>query len=232
VLPESVPGAAMMRHWIPSGRYRLDAVLVTPVGSPVRATLFICHGIGETVQNWLPVQRMLASRGVASLVFDYAGYGRSSGFFSSSHAESDALAAFDWLREVAPSAPIWLLGFSLGSGIAASVVSRLSVCGLVLCAAFSSLREGAASSGFPRILSFFVPPIWRSTQSLRGYRDTVLIVHGEQDGLFPVKMAEDLKAACDGASTLVIVPGLAHDEPHRRPSLSYWETIVSHVSAG
>ncbi len=120
---ESVPEAAIMKHWIPSGRHRLDAVLATPINSPVRATVFICHGIGETVENWLPVQRMLASRGVASLVFDYAGYGRSTGFFSSSRAENDAIAAFDWLRQVAPTAPIWLLGFSLGSGIAASVVA-------------------------------------------------------------------------------------------------------------
>jgi alpha-beta hydrolase superfamily lysophospholipase len=227
---ESIPNVAMMKHWIPNGKNRLDAVLVTPANSPVRATLFVCHGIGETVQNWLPVQQMLASRGVASLVFDYAGYGRSSGLFSSTRAESDAIAAFDWLRQVAPTAPIWLLGFSLGSGIAASVVSGMSVSGLVLCAAFTSLREGAWSCGFPGFLGFLVPPIWRNTQLLHSYRDPVLIVHGEEDELFPVSMAIELKEACAGRATLVVVPGLVHDEPHRSPTLAYWEAIISHVS--
>jgi alpha-beta hydrolase superfamily lysophospholipase len=226
---ESVPEAAIMKHWIPSGRHRLDAVLATPIDSTVRATVFICHGIGETVENWLPVQRMLASRGVASLVFDYAGYGRSTGFFSPSRAESNALAAFDWLRQVAPTAPIWQLGFSLGSGIAASVAAGMSVSGLVLCAAFTSLREGAVSCGFPRYLAFLVPPIWRNAEELVEFTGDLLIVHGEDDELFPVRMADELSTACAGSSSLVVVPGLVHDEPHRRPTHAYWDTIVAHV---
>ena len=229
--PDAGPDCTMTRHWIPSGNCRLDAVLVAPVNSPVRSTLLICHGIGETVQHWLPVQQMLATRGMASLVFDYAGYGRSSGFFSSTQAENDAVAAFDWLRRVAPTAPVWLLGFSLGSGIAVSVVSRMSLSGLVLCAAFTSLREGAVSCGFPAFLSFLVPPIWRNTQCLQGYGGYVLIVHGEKDELFPVQMAEDLKAACHADSRLILVPGLAHDEPHRCPTLSYWERVTSSLSS-
>src|SRR5579859_5641549 len=62
------------RHLIPSGGRALDAVLVRPFDEP-RAALLICHGIGETVDYWTGVQHLLASRGVASLVFDYSGYG-------------------------------------------------------------------------------------------------------------------------------------------------------------
>jgi len=224
------PRVAMTRHWIPSGEMRLDSVLVTPVENTVQATLLICHGIGETVQHWLPVQRMLARRGVASLVFDYAGYGRSSGFFDAMQAEDDAVSAFQWLRTLTPTAPVWLLGFSLGSGIAASVASRIPISGLVLCAAFTSLREAATSSGFPALLNFLVPPIWRNTESLQGLKESVLIVHGENDRLFPTQMAKDLKAAAGDHSKLILVANLKHDEPHRCPTLAYWDNIAVHVT--
>ena len=46
----------------------LDAVLVTPDANGARASLLICHGIGETVEHWLAVQQLLAANGVASLV--------------------------------------------------------------------------------------------------------------------------------------------------------------------
>lgn len=220
---------ALSRHWISTGASRLDSVLVTPVESTVQATLLICHGIGEVVQQWQPVQRILAKRGVASLVFDYAGYGRSSGFFSATQAEDDAISAFHWLRTLAPTAPIWLLGFSLGSGVAGSVAHRLPISGLVLCAAFTSLREGAGSCGFPSVLGFMVPDLWRTAESLRGYSGPVLIVHGEKDELFPPQMAMDLKATAGDDAKLILVASLRHDEPHRRPAMAYWEQIAEYV---
>jgi hypothetical protein len=77
------PCADVSRHAIQSGNHVLDAVLVKPESSIAQASVLICHGIGETVENWLGVQQLLAASGVASLVFDYSGYGRSSGFFNS-----------------------------------------------------------------------------------------------------------------------------------------------------
>jgi pimeloyl-ACP methyl ester carboxylesterase len=78
--------AVASRHVIHSGNTVLDAVFVTPEESGTKASLLICHGIGETVEHWLGVQQLLAANGVASLVFDYSGYGRSSGFFNSSQS--------------------------------------------------------------------------------------------------------------------------------------------------
>ena len=70
--------ATVERHEIVSGGNVLDAVWVRPAG-PVRAVVLVCHGICETVEHWVPVQRLLAAHGAASLVFDYSGYGRSPG---------------------------------------------------------------------------------------------------------------------------------------------------------
>ncbi len=141
------------RHVIPSGSNLLDAAYVKPVAAPPRAVVLICHGIAETVDRWLPVQQLLASHGVASLVFDYSGFGKSTGHVDWRQCEIDAISAFRALQQLAPAQPITLLGFSLGSGIAAAVVNQVDAHRLILCAAFTSFRDGARAGGLPALLN-------------------------------------------------------------------------------
>jgi uncharacterized protein len=99
---------------IPSGGRRLSAVYVS-AGKDTPAIL-ICHGIGELVEYWGRVQGLLKEMGVSSLVFNYSGYGASSGFISAARCEEDAVAAYRELVDRGHQS-IVLLGFSLGSGI-------------------------------------------------------------------------------------------------------------------
>ncbi|AXC15284.1 Bem46 protein [Acidisarcina polymorpha] len=211
----------------PSGSSLIDATLVRPMNCPEDAGLLICHGIGETVEHWFGVQQLLAANGVASLVFDYSGYGRSSGLIGARRCEQDAVAAFTRLQELLPLLPISILGFSLGSGIAAAILHHVPVRRLVLCAAFTSFREAAWKVGFPASLGFLVPDLWRTIEALRCCSVPVLLVQGEKDQLFPVQMAIDLKNACALHADLVVVPKLSHADPYYHPELSYWGSIVS-----
>jgi hypothetical protein len=206
-----------------SGGNVLDAVWVRPAG-PVRAVVLVCHGICETVEHWVPVQRLLAAHGAASLVFDYSGYGRSPGRIEAVQCEQDAIAAFELLERLAPGAPIAVLGFSLGSGIAAAVMRRVRASRLVLCAGFTSFRAAAHSVGIPVWLGPLIPPLWRAEESLQGCSLPILVVHGERDRIFPVKMGAEL-AACCGAET-ILVPNLKHAEPYYHPQAEYWGPIV------
>jgi pimeloyl-ACP methyl ester carboxylesterase len=218
------------RHSIPSGKNVLDAVFAEPANGPARAAILICHGIGETVGRWLPVQQLLAAHGVASLVFDYSGYGRSTGSVDWIQCEIDAEAAFQYLARLTSPLPIAILGFSLGSGPAAVIASRQAD-HLILGAAFTSFRDAACVAGFPRALSRLVPPIWSATESLRDCSVPVLILHGDKDRLFPVRMAHNLVACCPGNVELMVVPGLAHNQPFQKPDLSYWGLIIARLLA-
>jgi hypothetical protein len=218
-------------HSIPSGKNILDAVFAEPAAGPARAAILICHGIGETVGRWLPVQQLLAAHGVASLVFDYSGYGRSTGRVDWVQCELDAEAAFQQLQHLTSPLPIAILGFSLGSGPAAAIANRVHADHLILGAAFTSFREAACVAGFPRALSRLVPPIWSATESLRDCTVPVLILHGDKDRLFPIRMAHNLVACCPGNVELMVVPGLAHNQPFRKPDLAYWGLIITRLLA-
>jgi alpha-beta hydrolase superfamily lysophospholipase len=207
----------------------LDAMLVRPARSTVEAAVLICHGIGETVESWRPVQDLLAAQNIASLVFDYSGYGRSTGRIDADQCESDVISAFGYLRQQMPATAISVLGFSLGSGIAAAVIQRITPNRLILCAAFTSIREAARGIGLPRIFTFLLPPIWNTEVALGSCTVPVLIVHSEKDRLFPPRMSSDLARACQSPCELIIVPGLLHNAAWHLPKPSYWSAIVFYL---
>jgi alpha-beta hydrolase superfamily lysophospholipase len=223
-------GQNTSRHWIARDDDKiLDAVFVTPARDSAKAALLICHGIGETVDHWLTVQNLLASHGIASLIFDYAGYGKSTGSIGWKQCEDDTVAAFRFLKALLPHLPVSVLGFSMGSGIASAVLDRIVPDHLILCSSFTSFRAAALTLGVPRRLSSLVPPIWNTLESLPHCSSPVLILHCEQDRVFPTQMALDLASCCDPHANLVIIPNHQHNEPFYRPQLRYWNHVVSHL---
>jgi uncharacterized protein len=224
------PGLSIQRLTISSGANLLDAIFVEPTGSPARAALLLCHGIGETVEHWFPVQQLFAANGVSSLLFDYSGYGRSTGRPSAAQFDLDALSAFQMLRRLTKPLPTAILGFSLGSGPAAAIAKTAAPDYLVLCAAFTSFRDALRSFGLPVRFTPLVPPLWSAQQSLCDCRIPVLVVHGENDRLFPVQMARDLAACCPAPAELIIVPNFTHNQPFRKPDLAFWGRIIDRIT--
>lgn len=214
---------------IPSGSNLLDCCFVAPARGPVKAGVLICHGIGETVKHWEAAQRLLACEGVASLVFNYSGYGRSTGRVSSQQCEADARVAFDRLHKLLPATPLSILGYSLGTGIAISVAPELKPSKLIICAGFSSLREAAASLLVPRFMTRLLPRIWDNTEALKGLAIPVLVLHGGSDRLFPPEMARKLGSSCRSGCEVIVIPGLTHNGPMYRPEPHYWSLVTSRL---
>jgi alpha-beta hydrolase superfamily lysophospholipase len=224
------PGITATQHTIASGKNLLDAAFVTPASVEAQAAVLICHGIGEIVPQWFPIQRILAEGGIASLVFDYSGYGQSTGRPDWSQFEDDAVSAFNLLKQLAPKPPIAILGFSLGTGIAPAILSRVKPDRLVLCAGFSSFRKAALAARVPGFLSRFVPPIWSAADALLDCSLPILIVQGDRDRLFRLPMAHDLVACCKGRADLLVLPARSHNEPFYNPQPAYWGPIISWIA--
>src|SRR3984885_11545190 len=211
---------------IASGWRRLSAVYVT-AGKDAPAVL-ICHGIGELVEYWSGVQELLKGRGVSSLVFNYSGYGESTGRVSTESCEEDALAAYQELVSRGHRL-IVLLGFSLGTGVSRGVASRMDVDGVVLCEGFSSLREAGMAMGFPRWMTRVVPDVWDSVDRVGELQVPVLVVHSDVDGLFPLAMAERVAVACGEHGKLLVIRGVSHNAPIFAPTDDYWQPIADWV---
>lgn len=220
---------------IPCSDRQLDGWLVE-ADSP-RAALLVLHGIGDKLPYWRGVQAMLHHHGITSLVFDYAGYGNSAGWSTPENLELDSIAAYRSLHERAlPQTPIFLLGYSLGTGLLAEVAPRLepAPCGLIFCQAYPSFREAARCVlRFLPALAKLVPDIWQTRTRLRVGKLPVLVVHGEQDALFPSALAKAIHAAAaqaDRGAQLAIVPGYTHNAGYLLVPPDYWAPVLKFMA--
>lgn len=217
---------AKQRLVISSGWRKLSAVYVE-AGKDAPAVL-ICHGIGELVEYWSDVQDLFKGMGVASLVINYSGYGESTGRVSVANCEEDAVAAY---KELAGRGhrSIMLLGFSMGTGVGCAVASRMNLDGLVLCEGFSSLREAGMAMGFPRWMTRGVPDVWDTIHCVGELKMPVLVVHSDEDGLFPLSMAEQVAEACGEHGELLVIRGVSHNAPIFAPTEEYWQPVADWV---
>ena len=109
---------------------------------PTNPVWLWCHGNAGNVSHRLENIRQLYQRGISVFIFDYRGYGQSTGEPSEAGLYQDALASYDYLihqRQVSPERLI-IFGRSLGSGVAAEIAVQRSCAGLVVEGSFPSIQ--------------------------------------------------------------------------------------------
>lgn len=165
---------------------------------PEQGAVLFCHGNGGNLSHrGQVVPHWIEEIGVAVLLFDYPGYGQSSGAPSEGGCYAAGDAAYDWLRETAqvPAERILLYGGSLGGGIATDLASRHPHRALVLVAAFTSFPDMAQKS-YPWLPGrWLVRNQFDNLRKIAKCRGPVFIAHAPQDSLIPFSQAERLIAA-------------------------------------
>jgi hypothetical protein len=144
------------------------------------------------------------------------------------NSEEDAMAAYKELASRGHRS-IVLLGFSMGTGVGCAVASRMDLEGLVLCEGFSSLREAGMAMGFPRWMTRAVPNVWDTIHRVGELEMPVLVVHSDEDGLFPLSMAEQVAEACGENGDLLVIRGVSHNAPIFAPTEEYWQPVADWV---
>ncbi len=109
------------------------------------ATVLFFHGNAGNISHRMEYLSMFNSLGYNTFIFDYRGYGDSSGTPSEPGTYRDAEAAWDYLikeRNISPGRII-LFGESLGGAIAAWLAAREKPGLLVLASVFTSVPDVA-----------------------------------------------------------------------------------------
>ncbi len=181
-------------------------------------TILLFHGNGEIASDYDDMARCYAGLRLNLLVADYRGYGRSTGAPTVSTLLTDAVATYryslDWLHRAGYTAPVIVMGRSLGSAAALEVASRFpELPGLIIESGFAYLvplleRLGAVVP--PRAEAALDPA--RHVQKIRSYEGPTLIIHGERDQIIPIGDARALYAAsASEQKRLVTIPDGGHN---------------------
>ena len=164
---------------------RLDAWFVPK--EQARASVLILHGNAGNISHRLDTIAMFHRLGYSVLIFDYRGYGRSTGQPSEAGLYRDAQTAWEYLtrQRGLPPGRIILFGESLGGAVAAWLAVREHPGALVLSSVFTSVPEMAAD------LYPWLPARWlaRSRYDTRAalaeITCPVLIAHSPEDEIIP-----------------------------------------------
>ena len=164
----------------------------SPPGAP---TIVHFHGNGEQLADVVPLILSFRKHGVGMLAVEYPGYGLAHAYRTSERdIYADAESALDHAQTALGvcTADRVLMGYSLGSGIAAEMAARRLGKRLVLISPMTSMVDMArlVAPIFP--VRFLVRDRYDTLGKTRDIRVPTLIVHGTRDEVIPAWMGRRL----------------------------------------
>jgi len=152
-----------------------------------RAVLLFCHGNAGNISHRLDMLRILNSLGLSVLLFDYRGYGKSTGRPSEHGTYRDVETAWEYLthgKDVPPH-KIIAFGESIGCAVAIELALRRRVGCLVLLAGFTSLPE-LGQQLYPWLpVKLLAKYRYASIEKISSITCPKLIIHSPEDEIVP-----------------------------------------------
>lgn len=189
------------------------------------------HGNGSSAATMADWFAPLLAAGYGLIAADYRGYSGNPGSPSEAGlaADADAFLAFAETRADALKAPVWVVGHSLGGGVALGLSRRHRLQAVITIGAFTRLRDAA-----PKLARAFVPDAYRNTEAVAALDEPYFLIHGTADDTVPADQGSQLHDAAGAAgrrgASFVIV-GADH-RPDAALLLPIFATIGKTLSGG
>jgi hypothetical protein len=165
---------------------RLHAWYVSRPGA--RYTILFFHGNAGNIGHRIVTLDQLHRLGLEVLIFDYRGYGRSSGRPGEQGTYADATAVWRYLVDHLGVAPqqILLHGRSLGGAIAIELATRTEPAGLILESTFTSVSD-LGRHHYPWLPVRWLSRIdYDSMSRIERVNAPLLFIHSPDDEIVPL----------------------------------------------
>ena len=193
--------------------------------------LLFCHGNAGNISHRLENIRLLVDRGLQVFIFDYRGYGRSSGRPSEAGIYRDGLAAYDHLvqRLGISRGDIIAFGRSLGAAVALEIALQRKVRCLVMESAFTSTKGMAGTMFVFGLLAPFLPAHYANLDKIPRLMVPKLIIHGREDKIVPFAMGKKLFESASRPKLFYPMDGAGHNDTYIVGGRVYFDHIESFV---
>lgn len=194
---------------------------------PTKPILLWCHGNAGNITHRLENIRQLHQRGISVFIFDYRGYGRSTGNPTEVGLYQDALASYDYLihqRRISPERLI-IFGRSLGSSVAGEVAIQRLAAGLIVEGSFPSIQAMSDHHYFGLPTGWLLDADFNLAQKIRALHVPLLVIHGELDSIVPMALGRQVFDVAHEPKRWFAVSGAEHNDVPFVGGESYFREI-------
>lgn len=213
------------RFWPEEGEEYLGLLDGHAPGQPA-ATVIVFQGNAGCALDRSFYREQLAGLNIRLILAEYPGYGARSG---SPTEEALVSSAKDLVKAVMKTSggPVFLIGESLGCGVAAAVAGSADdpVNGLILITPWDSLPSLAQKRYWFLPARLLVRERYDNVRSLAGYSGPVAVILAEKDEVIPVQLGRRLYDHLQGRKKLWVLPDAGHNSWPQEMSRELWDEI-------
>jgi len=182
-----------------------------------KGLIFYLHGNAGSLSSWGEVAKTYTMLHYDVFMLDYRGYGKSEGSISSQRQLfNDVQNAYDEMLKVYRENKIIVLGYSIGTGLAAKLASTNNPKLLILQAPYYNMAD-MMQHLFPVIPKFMLKYKFETNKYMKVCKMPIVIFHGDQDEVIYYGSSLKLKEQFKKQDTLITLTGQGHNGMTNNP---------------
>lgn len=199
----------------------------------IRGTIIIFHGNAGTAADRVYYVKTLTHLGYRVLLAEYPGYGGRKGEPGEEPFVRDAKETLRLAFEKF-GGPIFILGESLGCGVAAAAAkdSLVKIDGIILITPWDTLQSVAREKVTWLPVRLFLRDKYDTIGNLKEYQGKLAVVGAEQDVVIPIHHAQTLYKALSrgqGARTMYTIKGAGHNDWPGIVDQAWWQALMDFI---
>jgi len=199
---------------------------------PSVATVLFSHGNAGNIADRLDRVLRWRELGADFLLYDYRGYGKSTGSPDEEGTYRDGRAAYDYLvrdRHIDPARLI-LMGESLGCAVSIQLAIERKAAGLAIEAPFASIAQ-MANAIYPFLpLGSFIRTRYENVKKVPQLKMPLLVVQGTKDEVIPVAQGKMVFDAAPQPKQYLAIEGAHHNDVYVVGGPGYRRVLLEFIS--
>lgn len=221
--------ADSIEFW-PTGPSGYRGFISTVRNSTVKGTVIVFHGNAGTAADRVYYVHTLGHLGYRVILAEYPGYGARKGELGEASFVNDAKETLRIASEKYAK-PLYLLGESLGCGVAAAVAKDppAEIEAIILITPWETLLS-VAKEKFPWLpVTLFIKDKYDTIANLKAFEGRITIIGAERDKIIPVHHAETLYKSVSGNRQMWTIKGAGHNDWPEFVSITWWKEIMDFI---
>ena len=227
-----------------AGVKKTNIYIPTADGKKIHAWLFslpnsdkvaiVSHGNAANISYRMHIAKALLKAGCSVFMYDYRGYGMSTGNATMNGILDDGITAYDYVHDPLnyDGKQIILYGESIGSGVTCHIASMRPCLGVIVQSGLASIPSTARAqipllSIFPDIV--FAQPHFANAEALSKIHVPVLLIHGKLDHTVAPGESAKMFVSANEPKTLIWLDHCGHNDVGDQDSQLFHESIENFV---